>query len=137
MAKWKKGPQKGFRPRLEGRELVSKNGDNEMKDAATLLEPLNGILGSYVQKLVEEAVQRLVSPPPPTEPVDKIYTVAQAAPLMGLSEFTVREKCRLSRVREDSEPFGVKLGSNKWGIRQSEIDLWWRGQVVVHGRKRP
>lgn len=108
-----------------------------MNDAAALLEPLSGLLGTYVQKVVEDAVQRLVPPPPPAEPVDKIYTVAQAAPLMGLSEFSVREKCRRSHLDDEGVPFGIKLGSNKWGIRQSEIDLWWRGQVVVHGRKRP
>lgn len=100
-----------------------------MTDAAALLEPLNGILGTYVQRVVEDAVQRLVPPPLPVEPVDKIYTVAQAAPLMRLEPCTVRDYCRRGIL-------GVKLGSGKWGIRQSEIDHWWRGQTFVHGKDR-
>lgn len=125
------------RPRESRQELISETGDDSMNDAALLLEPLSGLLGTFVQKVVEDAVQRLVPPPPPPEPVDRVYSVAQAAPLMVLSEYTVREMCRRSREIKGGEPFGCKLGSNRWCIRQSEVDRWWQGQILVHGRKRP
>ncbi len=105
-----------------------------MVDAAALLEPLNGILGSYVQKVVEDALQRLVPPPPPTvlpapNPRLEMLTPHEAAVLMKRHVQTVLKWCRQKRI-------GHKVSGGKhYLISRHEVNEYVRGRLMVHGEK--
>lgn len=104
-----------------------------MNDAAALLEPLNGILGSYVQKVVEDAVQRLVPPPPvilpPPDPRLEMLTPQEAAALMKRHVQTVLKWCRQKRI-------GHKVSGGKhYLISRHEVNEYVRGRLLVHGEK--
>ena len=49
------------------------------------------------------------------------YTVAEVATLLGRVEFTVREWCRLGRVKADKRPCGRGV-SQEWAISHEELE---------------
>ncbi len=123
----------GCRPATSRGLSIPREGDNPMNDAAALLEPLNGILGSYVQKVVEDAVQRLVPPPPvilpPPDPRLEMLTPQEAAVLMKRHVTTVLKWCRQKRI-------GHKVSGGKhYLISRHEVNEYVRGRLLVHGEK--
>ena len=48
------------------------------------------------------------------------YTIAEAAEILGKAEFTVREWCRLGRVRKQKRPCG-RGRSREWMIAHDEL----------------
>lgn len=126
-------PKKEIRPQKERSELVSSEGDISMVDTAALLEPLSGILGTYVQRVVEDAVQRLVPPPPVILPAPdprlEMLTPQEAAVLMKRHVQTVLKWCRKGSI-------GHKVSGGKhYLISRHEVNEYVRGRLMVHGEK--
>lgn len=53
--------------------------------------------------------------------VKEWYSTAEAADILGRAEFTVREWCRLGRVRASKRPCG-RGTSQEWMIAHDEIE---------------
>jgi hypothetical protein len=51
----------------------------------------------------------------------KYYSTAQLAKIVGKSDFTVREWCRLGRVRAEKRPCG-RGNSQEWMISHEELE---------------
>ena len=66
---------------------------------------------------IEDALQRLLR----ERIVQKFYSTADAARLLNKAEFTVREWCRLGRVRADKRPCG-RGSSLEWMISHDELE---------------
>lgn len=65
---------------------------------------------------IESLLERLVQ----QRTVKDWYTIAEAAEILGKAEFTVREWCRLGRVRAQKRPCG-RGRSREWMIAHEEL----------------
>lgn len=72
-----------------------------------------------VQRLdrIEDALQRLLQ----ERVVQKSYSTTDLAKLLGKAEFTVREWCRLGRIRAEKRPCG-RGSSQEWMISHAELE---------------
>lgn len=77
------------------------------------------LVEQLIQKLarIESAVTALVS----QRMVKDWYTTAEAARLLDRSEWTVREWCRLGRVRADKRPCG-RGNAQEWIVSHEELE---------------
>jgi DNA-directed RNA polymerase specialized sigma24 family protein len=66
---------------------------------------------------IETALQTLIT----QRTVKDYYTTAEAAELLGKSEFTVREWCRLGRVNAEKRACG-RGASQEWIVSAAELD---------------
>jgi len=55
------------------------------------------------------------------------YSVAEAAKLLGRAAYTIREHCRLGRIKATKRPIG-RGGEQEWEISHAEIE-----RVQNHG----
>lgn len=63
------------------------------------------------------AQRRVLAPPPPPTPVeDRLLTIDEAVPLLGLTNFQIAERCRRKEFP------AVKIG-RWWRIRKSDIPV--------------
>ena len=85
----------------------------ERREAPKVMEP------DILQRLdrIESMLAELVK----QRTVKDWYTTADAASLLGRAEFTVREWCRLGRVRAAKRPCGRGL-SQEWIISHAELE---------------
>jgi len=65
---------------------------------------------------IEEALQMLVQ----QRTVKEWYSTAEAAEILGKAEFTVRENCRLGRIRASKRACG-RGNSQEWQISHEEL----------------
>lgn len=65
---------------------------------------------------IEEALNAIVQ----QKTIKEWYTTAEAAEILGKAEFTVREHCRLGRVRASKRPCG-RGTSQEWIISHEEL----------------
>lgn len=70
---------------------------------------------------IEAALRLLVG----QQPVRDYYTTAQAAELLGLAEFTVREWCRLGRIKAEKRKSG-RGAHYQWVISRAELQRYER-----------
>lgn len=68
-------------------------------------------------KWIEEALQTLLQ----QRVVQKWYSTADLAKILGRAEFTVREWCRLRRIRAEKRPCG-RGNSKEWMISHEELE---------------
>lgn len=61
----------------------------------------------------------------------KFYSTTEAAKILGKSSFTVREWCRLRRIRAEKRPCG-RGNSQEWMISHEELE-----RVQAEGLLRP
>ena len=65
---------------------------------------------------IEEALLTLID----ERQVKEFYTTAEAAEILGRAEFTVREWCRLKRVKATKRPCG-RGNAREWIIAHEEL----------------
>src|SRR5437762_3400931 len=68
------------------------------------------------------------------QPTKDWYTTAEVAPIVGKAEFTVREWCRLGRVRAEKRACG-RGSSQEWMISREEL-LRIRNEGLLPDRAR-
>jgi hypothetical protein len=83
-------------------------------DAASLAEQLDAV-EQRLQR-IETALQQLVE----QRTTREWYTTAELALLLGKAEFTIREWCRLGRIRADKRRCG-RGRSQEWMISHAEL----------------
>ena len=66
---------------------------------------------------IEEALRLLLQ----ERVVRRFYSTADVAKLLGKAEFTVREWCRLRRIRAEKRPCG-RGNSKEWMIPHEELE---------------
>lgn len=66
---------------------------------------------------IEEALQTLLQ----QRVVQKWYSTSDLAKILGKAEFTVREWCRLRRIRAEKRPCG-RGNSKEWMISHEELE---------------
>lgn len=76
---------------------------------------------------IEDALQRLLQ----DRVVQKFYSTGDLAKLLNKAEFTVREWCRLGRIRAEKRPCG-RGSSQEWMISHSELE-----RIRAEGLLRP
>jgi DNA-directed RNA polymerase specialized sigma24 family protein len=76
------------------------------------------VVGTLAERLdkIEAALNRLVE-----QRAKEWYTTAEAAQILGRAEFTVREWCRLGRVRAGKRKCG-RGQSQEWVIAHAELE---------------
>jgi hypothetical protein len=62
------------------------------------------------------------------------YTTLEASMILGLAVFTVREYCRLGRLRAEKRQSG-RGGHRSWVIRKEEIDRFRRHGLLPVSRQ--
>jgi hypothetical protein len=76
---------------------------------------------------IEEVIERLARIEQALADLNKArsvkewYSTAEAAEILGKAEFTVREHCRLGRVRASKRPCG-RGNSQEWMLSHEEIE---------------
>jgi hypothetical protein len=81
---------------------------------------------SQTSSTIEEVIERLARIEHALDTIIRqrtikdCYTTAEAAELLGKAEFTVREWCRLRRVRASKRPCG-RGASQEWIISHDEL----------------
>lgn len=76
---------------------------------------------------IEEALKALLQ----QRIVQKSYSTADVAKILGKAEFTVREWCRLGRIRAAKRPCG-RGNSKEWMIAHEELE-----RLQAEGLLRP
>ncbi len=66
---------------------------------------------------IEDALRMLLQ----QKVVQKFYSTSDAAKILGKAEFTVREWCRLHRIRAEKRPCG-RGNSKEWMIAHEELE---------------
>ena len=69
------------------------------------------------------------------QPERDFYTTAQAAELLGLAEFTVREWCRLGRIKAEKRKSG-RGAHYQWVIGRAELRRYER-EGLLPSRRTP
>ncbi len=67
-------------------------------------------------------------------PARDYYTAAQAAELLGLAEFTVREWCRLGRIKAEKRKSG-RGAHYQWVISRAELQRYEREGLLPCPRR--
>jgi hypothetical protein len=89
---------------VSGVEGLSRETERALAPLSERLERIEAILASMLQQRDAKAW----------------YTPAEAGALLGKAEFTVREWCRLGRIRAEKRPCG-RGASQEWIIAREEI----------------
>jgi hypothetical protein len=55
------------------------------------------------------------------EPGREWYTIAEVAEILGLARYTVRENCRLGRIRAKKKRCGRGKGGGEWLVSLAEL----------------
>ena len=95
---------------------------DESEPGDTMTDMLIERLGRIEEKLQLLLQQRIVQ---------KFYSTADVAKLLNKAEFTVREWCRLRRIRAEKRPCG-RGHSLEWMISHEELD-----RLKAEGLLRP
>lgn len=92
-------------------------------------EPGDTMTDMLIERLgrIEEKLQLLLQ----QRIVQKFYSTADVAKLLNKAEFTVREWCRLRRIRAEKRPCG-RGHSLEWMISHEELD-----RLKAEGLLRP
>ena len=107
------------RPADVGRELIASRSGRSSE-----MESLGGVITGLVVRVAKEAVREMLSEEK-SKAGERAYAVADAAVLLGLTEWQTREKCRKG-------VFGVKVGQ-RYRILESEINDFTKGRRLVDG----
>ena len=94
--------------------IASENKDWPGPDGESLAATMHGLQERLGR--IESLLERLVH----QRTLKDWYTIAEAAEILGKADFTVREWCRLGRVRAQKRPCG-RGRSREWMIARDEL----------------
>ena len=110
------------RDAVPSEEITFLSDSSETEESDTMTNMLIERLGRIEEKLQLLLQQRIVQ---------KFYSTADVAKLLGKAEFTVREWCRHHRIRAEKRPCG-RGHSLEWMISHEELD-----RLKAEGLLRP